>query len=159
MFSWFVWFLMTAIGFFGQIVGGAGAGAWVTGFTSIACLGIFLLSIKKGTREIVLADWIALTGALLALLLWYLTKTPVWSAILISISDVLALIPTIRKSYSKPYQETLISYALSGLKFVFAILALNTYSITTTVYPATLIFSNWGFVMLLLIRRRVIPER
>ena len=38
--------------------------------------------------------------------------------------DFLGFLPTIRKSYAKPYEETLITYMLSGLKFLLAIIAL-----------------------------------
>lgn len=156
-FTYLVWTLITAISFFGQITSGAGPGAWVMGLTVLACAGIFALSFKYGEKNIVLADWLALTGAILALISWIITKSPTLAAILISITDALALIPTIRKSYHKPYQETLAAYFISGLQFAVSLFAIQTYSIATTFYPASIALINWSFTVMLLIRRRAIP--
>lgn len=62
--------------------------------------------------------------------------------------------PTIRKSYHKPHEETLVHYVLAGLKFVFAIFALDNYTLVTWLYPASLVAANLFFVFMLMVRRR-----
>jgi len=74
--------------------------------------------------------------------------------ILVTIINLLAFYPTIRKSYWKPYEETLMTYLISGLKFIIAIIALENFSVITWLYPASLIFINLGFVWMLVVRRR-----
>jgi hypothetical protein len=66
----------------------------------------------------------------------------------------LAFAPTFRKSYHDPSSENAITYTLSGLKFALSIIALTTFSVTTVLYPASLVFTNGAFVVLLLVRRR-----
>lgn len=156
-FTYFVWTLITAISFFGQSISGAGPGAWVMGLTVLACFGIFILSFKYGEKEIVLADWLALSGALIALFSWIITRSPTIAAILISLTDALALVPTIRKSFQKPYDETAISYFAGGLQFAISLLAIRTFSIATAFYPASIALINCSFVCMLIIRRRAIP--
>jgi hypothetical protein len=152
-YSWLVWGLLTAIAFVGQLSGNGGPGSYVTGATAVISLGIFFLALTRGEKNITRSDKVNLAAALLAIVPWVLTNNLVFSVILISIIDFLGFIPTIRKSWHKPYEETLIHYALAGLKFVLAIIALDNYSVITWLYPATIVVANTSFVILLIVRR------
>ena len=44
-FSWLVWAVLTATGFFIQLSEGGGAGSWALGLSSIACTTIFFLAL------------------------------------------------------------------------------------------------------------------
>ena len=50
----------------------------------------------------------------------------------------------------------MITFALSAIKFVIAIAALNNYSAVTTFYPASLVLMNGLFVTMLIVRRKQI---
>lgn len=153
-FSWLVWASLTAIAFAGQMSENAGPGAWITGLTACISFVIFGLAIKKGEKNITLSDKLNLAGAFIALAVWPFTKDPLLSIIIITVVDFLGFIPTIRKSFQKPYEETLIHYIFAGLKFVLAIIALENYSLTTWLYPASLVAANLLFVPMLVIRRK-----
>ena len=153
-FSWFICFLLTAIAFFAQISDNAGPGAWVTGFTAIICFVIFIFGLKQGEKNIVLTDWLSLFGALAALGLWAITNDPLLSVILISLIDALGFVPTFRKSYFKPNEETALTYVLSALKFAVGIAALDNVTLVTALYPASLILMNGIFVIMVLARRQ-----
>lgn len=155
-FSWLVWAALTGIAFFAQLSDHAGPGAWVTATTAAISVVIFLLAIKKGEKNITLSDKLNLLGAAVALGLWFITSNPLLSVILITVVDFLGFVPTIRKSYRKPHEETLIHYVLAGLKFVLAIAALETYTLTTWLYPASLVAANLFFVVMLVVLRRKI---
>lgn len=153
-FSWLIWGILTAIAFFGQIEGNAGPGAWVTGFSAAICLVIFLIALIKGSKDFPLVDWLALAGSALALLLWYLTNSPLAAVILITIIDALGFIPTFRKSFYRPNEETTFTFSMSALKFSLGIIALNEYSIITVLYPLSLVITNIVFVSMVLTRRK-----
>lgn len=153
-FSWLVWGLLTAIAFAGQVAGNGGAGAWVTLVTAVISLIIFFLALTKGEKEITRFDWYNLSGAGFALVLWVLTDNLLYSVILITVIDFLGFLPTIRKSIKKPYEETLIHYFFAGTKFLLAIIALENYSLITWLYPASLVFANLGFAVMLIVRRK-----
>lgn len=155
-FSWLVWTLLAGIGFAAQVTGGAGAGSWVLGVDAVVCTAIFILALWKGERGYVWIDWISLALALLAIVLWNVTGTPVLSVILICLIDALAYVPTFRKSFFKPREESMIAFMLFSLKFILALLALESYSIATALYPAWVILLNVGFVGMLGWRRRVV---
>jgi len=153
-FSWLVWGILTGIAFVGQVTSNGGAGAWVTGFTALVCLTIFLFALRKGAKDFPLLDWLSLVGAGIALLLWFVTKDPLGAIILVSIIDALGFIPTFRKSVARPYEETMFTYIMSGLKFVIGIIALTEFSLVNVLYPASLVLNNGAFVILLIVRRK-----
>ncbi len=150
--TWFVWGVLTSIAYFAQVSDGAGVGAWVTGFTALVSFFITILALFKGEKDITKSDCITFSVALISIPIWYFTKTPLYSVILITVIDALAFFPTFRKSYNKPHEELPILYILSALKFVVALIVLANWSIITALYPASLVLMNGVFVLMLLYR-------
>src|SRR5690348_16754765 len=66
---------------------------------------------------------------------WFITKGPLLSVVLAIITDALGFVPTFRKSYHKPNEETTVAYFLGGLKYIFALAALDTFSVVTALFP------------------------
>lgn len=153
-FSWLIWALLTGIAFFGQISQDAGPGAWVSGASSLLCFAIFLFGLFKGRKNIVLFDWLCLLGAGIAILFWFITKDPLISIILITLIDMLGFIPTFRKSFINPHEETASTFFLSGLTWAISLFALNNVTIVTALYPISLVISNWLFVGMVLLRKK-----
>lgn len=152
-FSWFIWTLLTGTGAAAQLTAGAGAGAWPWIANSILCAAVFVLAIKRGEKNFTKLDWFVLILALLALFLWSLTGNPLIAVVLVTIADCIAYIPTFRKSYHKPSEETLSIYLASSLFQTISIFALESYSLTTWLYPATVLIVNIVFVATVAIRR------
>lgn len=152
-FSWLIWTTMMTIAFVAQVSGGGAAGTWVSALSIVVCTFIFFMALFKGEKSITKSDWACLFSAGIAIALWVITDGPLLSVILVSIIDAIGCIPTIRKSFHKPHEETAITYFFSGLKYVIAIPALETFSVITVLYPVTLVILNTIIVSLLLIRR------
>jgi hypothetical protein len=157
-FTWLIWTSLTAIGFAAQVADNGGPGAWVTGFTAAVSIVIFVVSLFRGERNIIRSDWICLAGAGLAAGLWAVTDDALLAVILVSIIDALGFAPTFRKSFRRPYEETLIAYVLSALKFVLALFALDNFTAVTALYPASLVLMNGAFALMLVIRRRQVTS-
>lgn len=159
-YTWFLWSFITLIAFGLQFIGGAGSGSLVTLAAAIMCMAVLLLTLfQKNKIKIVKTDTIFLILAFIALGLWLIAKQPALSAILITTIDVIAFFPTIRKSWSKPYTETLIFYLLETFRFGLAIIALQKYSIITTLYPATWLSVEFLFALMLIYRRKQVSSR
>jgi hypothetical protein len=156
VFSWFVWGLLTGIAFFAQMAKGAGAGAWVTGLTAFFCLIIAMIALFRGEKGVTKSDWFCFIGALCGLLLWKLTSNPLLAVLLVTTTDALAFTPTFRKAYFKPYEETVSTFALNTIKFIFGLIALQSFNLTTWLYPASLVLMNGWFVIMVLLRRKSI---
>jgi len=158
VYTWFIWGFVTAIAFALQVAGGAGVGAWVTLAVVIVSIGIFLFGLRNGKKDITRSDTAFLILSLVALALWLFAKQPVLSVILVSSIDMLGFVPTIRKSWNKPFSETLFTYELSAFRHGLSLFALQQYSIITWLYPATWTIANLLFSIILIVRRRQVKK-
>jgi hypothetical protein len=156
IYTWFMAIVVTSITFGLQLLGGAGVGAFITLGILLASILIAILALKNGIAQIKKSDTICLGMAVVSLLLWIVAKQPVLSIILITTTDALSFIPTIRKSWGKPYSETLFTYQLAGFRHGLSILALQNYNLLTFLYPGAWVLINIFFSSLLIIRRRKI---
>lgn len=153
-FSWLVWSFLVGISFAAQLVKQGGAGSWATGFTALICFVIFLFSLAKGKRKFILFDWISLASALIALLLWRITNDPLLSVILVTLTDAFGFLPTLRKGYYKPREDSPFLWSVSALKWGLSIIAMESYSFVTLLYPMYLLIVNGSYSLLLLWRRK-----
>jgi len=64
-----------------------------------------------------------------------------------------------RKAYWNPHGETLIFFELSLLKFSASLFALRSHSVTTCLFPASVICVNVTFIATLLVWRRSLQDR
>jgi len=155
IYSWFVGGFVGFIIFALQVSNGAGIGSLVTFAAGVMCLLVIGLGlIHKSTVEIIWVDTVFLILAFIALGFWLLAKQPVIAAILSTAVEVLGFMPTVRKSWNRPFTETLQSYYLNTFRFSFAILAIQKYTIVTTLYPATWVLFNGLFALMLVVRRK-----
>jgi len=158
-FTWFIFTLVGGIAFGLQVKGGAGVGSWPLLTNTIFCFLVFVLSLKTGEKNITYSDIIFLTLALCSLFLWIVVKQPVLSVILATGVEVLGFIPTVRKSWNKPYSETLWIYVAVVIRHIGSIFALQRFNILTVLYPVTWSLSCLLFIITLLIRRKAVPVK
>jgi len=101
------------------------------------------------------SDWLFFISSVAAIPVWFFTGNPLWSVIIITVIDAAAFVPTFRKAYANPETENGYTYTLSGIKFIVGIIALESLTLTTALYPASLVLANLVFVLMLLWRRQV----
>ena len=153
IFSWIAWSTLTYILFFIQLQAGGGFGAFVTLNTAIVCTVIVIASIKKGEKDIKRTDVIAFIGALVAMVLWLFINQPLLSVAVLCVVDMLSFIPTFRKSWNKPQEETLSSWVINTFRHVLAMFAMESYTAVTLLSPIYLILANGVFSAMLIFRR------
>lgn len=153
-FSWLIWAVISSIGFAAQVVKGAGAGSWTRGFGAATCFILVVLGWTRGERRITRADWITLIVAFSAIPLWIITQTPVWSVVLVCVIDTSGYLPTVRKAWHKPEQETPVGYMFSSFGAFLSLLAIDNYNPSTWLYPIVLVFSNGLMAVYLKLRLR-----
>jgi hypothetical protein len=158
VYTWFVWGFVTAIAFALQVSGGAGVGAWITFAVVFVSFIIFILGLRHGKKDITKSDTVFLFLSLVALVLWLLAKQPVLSVILVATIDMLGFVPTIRKSWNKPYSETLFTYEINSFRHGLSLFALQQYSIVTWLYPASWTLANILFSIMLIVRRHQVKK-
>ncbi|HUX80927.1 MAG TPA: hypothetical protein VMV38_01235, partial [Candidatus Paceibacterota bacterium] len=156
-FSWFVWALMSTIAFSAQIVSGSGIGALSTGITALAGFSIAVVAIFWGEKHISKIDVISLFGAMIGIVFWGITRDPLLAVVIIIGAYALGFIPTFRKAYVRPCEETEVTYVLSLLKWGFGFIALASFNFTTALYPAAIFVMNLIFISMLSVRRAELP--
>jgi hypothetical protein len=153
-FSWSTWAILTAIGFVSSVSSGGGGGSWIFALESVLCISVAIVALFRGEKNITRLDWFFFITAILVMLIYISTKNAVLSVILAALIDFFGFLPTFRKSFSKPKEESVLSYFFSGLGFLFSIGALLDYSFVTMFYPSTLVITNMALVIFLLMRRK-----
>lgn len=157
IFSWYLWAIFNAIAGIAQLYDGGGAGSWVNLSGSAVTLAIAILAtFKGGKKDIAQSDWYALFGAILSICIWVITNNPLWSIILLTIIDIIAFYPTFRKGWFKPYEDMATIFSLSAVKHIIGIMALQNYTIITTLFPVSLVVTNLTFIIMLFIRRKIL---
>jgi hypothetical protein len=154
VFTWVIWCLTQVIGASAQWTKGAGAGTWPMFFGSLICLLTAGLSLfYHGERNITRSDWAAFIATLVAIPIWLATDNPLSASLLVSAIDAVGMYPTFRKSWRKPYEENIFLFATATLNFALVVCAVESYSLTTTIYPASMILTHGALTAMLIWRR------
>lgn len=157
--SWGIWAVLSGFVFFEQIANDAGPGAWVTGTAALGNGAIFLLALFRGEKSIHRLDWLCLALVGLLLVFWRELTDPS-AAIGFAVAIVLlGFIPTIRKVLTHPHGESVGAFFLNGAKFGVALLALDSITWATALYPASVGLVNLAFAGYLLYRQIHTPKQ
>jgi hypothetical protein len=154
IYTYFVWTVTVGIAFFASVVSGGAAGAWSLGVTTILVVGIFLLCFKYGTQDVTKSDKWVLALAVISIIPWLLTKNPVISVVFVTLIESLSFIPTLRKTWNDPYSESYWPWVINVIKHSSIIFAVSIYSISTVLYPASLILMNLLLAAEIIVRRK-----
>lgn len=124
-----------------------------TAASEIFTLIIFLFSLKYGFKGIRRIDTLFLALALGGIGLWILTNDPTLSVVIAVSIDVIAFVPTLRKTWEQPSTETPILYSSNVLRHILALFSLQTYNIATMLHSIAMITTNSIMTMLILARK------
>lgn len=153
-FTWFVWTIVSGVTFFGQLARGAGIGALPTGVAEVFTLLIFLFSLQYGFKHITRTDTYFLTFALLGIIPWIIYKDPTISIIIVVTIDLIAFVPTLRKTRLHPNTEAPELYGMNVARHVFTLLSLQAYNVATTLHSVAMIITNVWMTFLIVRKRK-----
>ncbi len=142
IFSWFIWGVLGLIGFAAQYASNAGPGSWAIGVSSSICFVIAAAGFFYGEKSITRSDWACFIFSLSAIPVWMATKNPLWAVVIVSTIDAAAFYPTFRQSWMTPHEEGMIAFLLYGLQMVLSLFALESFTLTTALYPAVILVMN-----------------
>lgn len=157
-FTWLVFSVVDGTVFFAQIVSGGGPGAWILGMAAVLNACVFLVALVWGEKRIPKTDWVCLVVALFGIALWRLTNDPFLAVVFASVADAVAKVPTMRKSYFRPHEETVSTWFLGALSYGISIAALTSLNPTTVFFPAEIVATNALVVGVVLLRRRQLAK-
>ncbi len=157
-YTWFIWAIVSMVTFFGGLVKGAGIGALPTGISEGFTILIFLFSLKylfQGqVRHIRKIDNYFLVIAFLGLIPWALTKDPTISVVIVVAMDVVAFIPTLRKTWTRPETEKPLLFGTNVLRHILTLFSLQAYNIATTIHSVAMICTNTLMVVFIARKKR-----
>lgn len=153
-YTWFVWSIVSLITFFGQITKGAGIGALPTAASEIFTIIIFIYSLRYGFKDIKKIDTFFLILALLGIIPWIFLRDPTISIIIAVCIDLIAFVPTIRKTWKYPKTENPILYGMNVLRHILALFSMQTYNVATTLHSIAMIVTNSFMTIILLSRKK-----
>ncbi|MBP9712028.1 MAG: hypothetical protein KBD55_03295 [Candidatus Pacebacteria bacterium] len=157
-FTWLVWGILSTIGFFAALTTDGYAVASVLGINVVGCIITSIIGFYQNRIEYDKYDWLALIGAFVGIILWQITHTPLYAVFLISLSDMIGIVPTIRKAYVLPHEENLGSFVIGIFYYVLAISALESFELTNWFYPAAIVFSDLALILVIIVRRKRISS-
>jgi hypothetical protein len=159
-FSWVIWSISTTVVFFAQVVSDGGPGAWSTGMSGAITMYVTWLAWSRYRDiHITRADRVFLWSALLSLPLWYFTSDPLWAVVILTTIDVLGFGPTLRKLHTHPYEESIVFYFFFTVRSALSIVALESRTLTTVLFPAAMVVACLIVVIALWWRRRVFARQ
>ncbi len=146
--SWFIWMLAPFIGVFFQLKAGAGLSVvpvFMAGFGPFLVI-VFSLWNKNAYWKIVKLDIICGIFSLLALILYVFTHNLGVSIIFAIMSDGLAAIPTIIKSWKFPETETAAPYLTGIFNNILALLIIKNWIFSIYSFSIYFIIVNFTIV-------------
>ena len=158
LYSWVIWGTVLSIWFAIQIYHNWWYWSYVTFVEALLGISIALIAIKKWEKNITNWDKLSFLGAFISIFFWLVLNQPIISVILIILIDFLWFLPTYRKSYLKPFEESVSVYIAWSILFTFAIIWLREYSFLTYAYPLAIVILDSTLVMMILVRRQLISN-
>lgn len=152
-FTFLVWFIVLTINFLAQVTSGVGIGSILLATNLLGCLIVFIYCVKKGYTQYDRTDWICLGLGILTIILWLVTKTPLYSVILSCVIDVFAFLPSFRKSYRKPGEDSALLFFISGFEYLLTFPSYNVYSFVVLAYPIVVLSLDFSYAALIMVRR------
>jgi hypothetical protein len=152
-YTWLVWTIVSGITFFGQLQKGAGIGALPAGVAEIFTIGIFLFSLQYGFKYVTRTDKYFLAAALLGLIPWIVSDDPTISVVVAVSIDLIAFVPTIRKTWRNPGTETPVLYGANVTRHVLTLFSLQAYNVATTLHSIAMIIMNTLMTSIILFRK------
>lgn len=156
LFTYLVWFITESTAVAAIWVAGGGFGLIGPLLTLVGVIVVLLLGVKYRTKNVKVVDYIALFAALAGIATWWITDNPLYSVIVVSLVDLFGYIPTFRKTYEEPWTETVLTWSMAALALIFALLAIEEYSLVTVLYLATLLLCDVIIVSISYIRRPLV---
>jgi hypothetical protein len=149
-YTWLVWMIVSGVTFFGGLSRGAGIGALPTGVSEIFTVIIFFFSLQYGFSQITKTDTYFLIVALAGLIPWAITKDPTISVIIVVLIDLVAFIPTLRKTWLFPKTENPILYSTNSLRHLLTLFSLEAYNVATMLHSLVMILVNFAMTLIII---------
>jgi hypothetical protein len=141
-YTWLVWSVVSSIVLIGQFTKGAGIGIVPAIASDIFTFIIFFTSLKYGFKVTTKTDTYLLLLALSGVPVWLLTKDATIAVVIAVAVDLIAFVPTFRKTINTPSSESFWLYLMNVCRHILILFTLAHYNVTTTLHSIAMIATN-----------------
>ena len=154
--SWLMWSIAPLIATAAGLFSGVGLAILPVFMSGFGPLIIFILSFanKEAYWKLEKFDYLCGFFSLLALVLWGITKQPAIAIIFAIISDFIAAIPTLKKSWKHPETENVYPFVTGLVNSLTSLGAVKMWGFTELAFPIYLFFIDLSLI-LAVIRKRI----
>jgi hypothetical protein len=158
--TWFFWALAPLIGTFLQLKAGAGFSVLPVFFAGFFPVIIFFIALIKRNAHWKITTFDIFCGifSLIALILWIVTKRTDISIAFAILSDGLAAIPTLIKSWKFPETETAVGYVPGLVNNSLGLLMIRSWNFSTYSFGIYFVVLN-AFLILLIKRKKFFTQK
>ena len=133
--TWFILSFISVVIVASYDASGAEDTLWVAVSNAFASIVIALLSIKNGVGGSTRLDIFCFVGSVGSLILWWLTDSALLALIANLVIDLLALIPTMTKSWLRPEEEGRLAWTLTLIGNTLNFFAITEFTFGIIIYP------------------------
>jgi len=157
--TWWILALETGTITVTYYISGARDTIWLPIAYTISFTFVALLSLKfgEGTVNLSTLDRVCLTGAIASLLVWWLSGSAVIALYMGIVVDFIGIVPTISKSYLRPWTESKLSWAVAVAASFLNVLAIQEWVLPIYAYPVYLLIFNCLIAFFILVPRKKRP--
>ncbi len=83
-----------------------------------------------------------------------MAEDPLIAVILVTVIDMIGYYPTFRKSYLRPYEQMIFVHLIDSVKYAVLLLALESVSLTTSLYPLSIVIASTALSLMIAVRGR-----
>jgi hypothetical protein len=145
--SWFVWTALIAVSLVSQIAAGGGESLGLVVGDLIATVIVLAVSLFKGTGGLTRFDLSCLVLAAIGIIVWQISSQPIVAIVAVVFADMIGSLPTIRKAYNDPASELWITYFITTVAALLAVIAVGRWAFVLLVYPVYILFANAAVVV------------
>jgi hypothetical protein len=155
--TWFFWAAFPMIAFAAQLTEGVGLIAWATFVAGVPPVLVLIGSFfnKDAYWKIRPIDYGFAAAGILSVVAWQLTDIPNIALTFSVLADLFVALPTFAKAYRFPETESWLSYGVSALGFLLAVLAIHEWTYEHYAFVVYLFVLNLGLAVLSV--RRPVP--
>lgn len=141
--TWGIWTVVLVLAVISYRAAGAGDSIWfLVGDLFITGV-IFVISLFRGVGGWSKVDIASITVALMGLVIWQTSHSPVWQMIGTLTADMVAIVPTLKKSLEDPMNDSPVIFATGSIAALLGVFSVGEWNIILLFYPAHLYTANF----------------
>lgn len=152
--TWWIWSALEIMLSASYVMSGAENTIWLPIASFVGMVFTAALSLFYGKREWTMIDSICSIGSFLGVIAWTFSGSPVVALSCFLVVDLLAVIPTVSKSWKNPLEEDLFAWVITLASGAINLLALEVWNFSIATLPVYNLIVYAAVVFVLIFSRR-----